>query len=306
MSLLVTGSIAIDSVQTPHGSLEDGPGGSAVYFSVAASIFVPTRLVGVVGEDYPQAFVDQFEGRQIDLTGLETRKGSRTFRWKGSYAGAMNEAETLQVDLNVLAEAGPKIPEAFRDSELVFLANTHPALQKELLGQLDGPKLVVADTMNLWIETERDALLELLGAIDGLVLNDGEARMLTGEDNLVLAARRVLAWGPRFVVIKKGEHGSLLLSGKNCLTLPAYPADGVTDPTGAGDSFAAGMMSRLAEAAATLDRDKLDVELLKAALVRGTVVASFTIEDFALGRIAGVTKDDIEKRVTEFRSMVNF
>ncbi|MCG3178913.1 MAG: hypothetical protein BIFFINMI_01243 [Phycisphaerae bacterium] len=306
MSLLVTGSIAIDSVKTPHGQLDDGPGGSAVYFSFASSVLVPTRLVGVVGEDYPQAFLDQFKGRQIDLTGLEVRKGSQTFRWKGSYQGAMNEATTLAVDLNVLAEAGPKIPAGFRDSELVFLANTHPALQVELLGQLAAPRLVVADTMNLWISNERDALLKLLARVDGFVLNDGEVRMLTGEDNLVLAGRRVLGWGPRFVVIKKGEHGCLLLTGQGMASLPAFPSDTVADPTGAGDTFAGGMMGTLALSAGRIDRDRLDLGLLKQSLVVGTVLASFTIEDFALGRLARVTRDDVDRRVAQFRDIVCF
>ncbi len=306
MSLLVTGSIAIDSVTTPHGELADGPGGSAVYFAFSASIFVPTRLVGVVGEDYPPAFLDRFKGRPIDLAGLEVRTGSKTFRWKGAYEGAMNEARTLEVDLNVLAEAGPRIPPSFRDSEYVFLANTHPALQGELLGQLSGPRLVVADTMNLWITTERDALLSLLGRIDGLVLNDGEARMLTGQDNLVAAGRRVLGWGPRFAVIKKGEHGCLILTAAGCMALPGFPTERVVDPTGAGDSFAGAMMATLAESKPPVSRDRLDPAMLKKAAVVGTVVASLNIEGFALDRLAAVTREDVQTRLDAFRPMVNF
>ncbi|MDD4889343.1 MAG: PfkB family carbohydrate kinase [Phycisphaerae bacterium] len=305
MSLLVTGSIAIDSVKTPHGEMSEGPGGSAIYFSFAASLFVPTRLVGVVGEDYPKAYFEQFKGRPIDLAGLEVRKGSKTFRWKGSYEGAMNEATTLAVDLNVLAEAGPKIPKSFADTEYVFLANTHPALQMELLGQLPAAKLVVADSMNLWIHTERAALVALLGKIDGFVLNDGEARMLTGQDNLIAAGRQVLAMGPRFVVIKKGEHGSLVFTRAGLVCLPGYPTEKVVDPTGAGDSYAGGMMGTLARDGKA-DRNHLDAQLLKTAVVTGTVVASLNIEGFALSRLSAITRKDVDERVAAFRPMVNF
>lgn len=305
MSLLVTGSIAIDSVKTPHGDMSEGPGGSAVYFSFAASLFVPTRLVGVVGEDYPADYLAAFKGRPIDLAGLEVRKGSKTFRWKGSYEGSMNEATTLAVDLNVLAEAGPKIPPAFRDSEYVFLANTHPALQAELLGQLPAARLVVADSMNLWISTERKALVALLGKIDGFVLNDGEARMLTGEANLIAAGRAVLAMGPRFVVIKKGEHGSLVFTREGLLCLPGYPTEKVVDPTGAGDSYAGGMMGVLARNG-TVSRDRLDPAVLKTAVVTGTVVASLNIEGFALSRLSAITSADVDARLAAFRPMVNF
>src|SRR4051812_1313874 len=233
MSLLVTGSIGIDTVETPFGKRDDVIGGSAIYFSYAASFFTPVRLVGVVGEDCPKNFFNVFEGRDVDTTGLETRKGSKTFRWHGSYVKDMNEAVTVEVDLNVLAERAPKIPDAFLDSRYVFLANTHPALQQQMLASLKGPKLVVADTMNLWIATERAELVKLLGKIHGLVLNDGEARLLTGKKNLIEAARDVLKLGPKFVVIKKGEHGSMLVSDKDVFVLPAYPADKVVDPTGA-------------------------------------------------------------------------
>jgi sugar/nucleoside kinase (ribokinase family) len=305
VSLLVTGSIAIDSVKTPHGDMGEGPGGSAVYFSFAASIFVPTRLVGVVGEDYPQAYIDSFAGRPVDLAGLEIRKGSKTFRWKGSYEGSMNEATTLAVDLNVLAEAGPKIPLPFRDSQYVFLANTHPALQQELLGQLTAPKLVVADSMNLWIRNEPAALKTLLGRIDGFVLNDGEARQLTGQDNLVRAGRMVLDMGPRFVVVKKGEHGSLVFTRDAMLALPGFPTEKVVDPTGAGDSYAGGMMGVLARDGVA-SRDALDPQRLKTAVVTGTVVASLNIEGFALTRLSTITTKDVEQRLAAFRPMVNF
>jgi len=298
MSLLVTGSIAIDSVKTPHGELNDGPGGSAVYFSFAASIFTPTRLVGVVGEDYPKSFLARFDGRPIDLSGLEVRKGSKTFRWKGSYAGSMNEAQTLAVDLNVLAEAGPKIPPQFADSEFVFLAATNPALQRDLVAQLKAPKLIVADTRDLWINTQRDGLLQTLRIVHGAILNDSEARLLTGQSNLVVAGRKILQWGPKFVVIKKGEHGVMLVTSDAVVSLPAYPTDAVKDPTGAGDSFAGGMMGYLAAQA------DASTDALKRALVRGTITASFTIEDFSLRRIEKITIADVDHRLDRYAEML--
>src|SRR3989440_4895537 len=238
MSLLVTGSIGIDTVETPFGKRDDVMGGSAVYFAYASSFFTPVRLVGVVGEDAPKSLFNVFEGRDVDAGGLEVRKGSKTFRWHGSYVKDLNEAVTVEVDLNVLAERAPKIPQNFLDSKYVFLANTHPVLQQEMLSSLKSPKLVVADSMNLWIQTQRPELCKLLSRVHGFVLNDGEARLLTEERNLIKAAQQVLKMGPKFVVIKKGEHGCLLVSERGAFVLPAYPTDQVIDPTGAGDSFA--------------------------------------------------------------------
>jgi len=300
MSLLVTGSIGIDSVKTPHGRVDDVLGGSAVYFSLAARVFSPVRLVGVVGDDFPQVHTDLLAGRGIDLAGLELRAGSKTFRWRGEYAGDMNEAQTLQTDLNVLAEAGPKIPPTLRDSRYVFLANTHPALQRQLLGQLTGPELVVCDTMNLWIETERDELLLTLAAVNGVVLNDGEARMLTERDNLVVAGKRILELGPKFVVIKKGEHGAMLVSADGVFVLPAYPTGELRDPTGAGDSFAGGMMGYLAAA------DGWDRKELRAALAHGTITASYTIEDFSVNRLLQIDRRAVLTRLREFCDMMRF
>ncbi len=300
MSLLVTGSIGIDTVETPFGKRDEVIGGSAIYFSYAASYFTPVRLVGVVGEDCPREFFDVFEGRDVDLDGLETRKGSKTFRWHGSYVKNMNEAVTVEVDLNVLAEHAPKIPAAFIDSRYIFLANTHPALQQQMLGCLKGPKLVVADTMNLWIQTERNELAKLLKQIHGLVLNDGEARLLTEKKNLIEAARDVLKMGPKFVVIKKGEHGCLMCSETEAFVLPAYPADRVVDPTGAGDSFAGGMMGYLST------QGNFSPATIKRALAFGTVVASYTIEDFSLGGLKKITRDDIDSRWNQFKQAMSF
>jgi len=300
MSLLVTGSIGIDTVETPFGNRPDVIGGSAVYFSYAASFFTPVRLVGVVGEDCPKNFLDCLGGRAIDTAGLEIRKGSRTFRWHGSYLKDMNEAVTVEVDLNVLAERAAKVPQAFLDSQYVFLANTHPALQLETLAKLPSVKFSVADTMNLWIQTERQHLEKLLTRIEGLVLNDGEARLLTGEKNLIVAARSVLKMGPKFVVIKKGEHGCILVGKNDTFVLPAYPADKVVDPTGAGDTFAGGMMGYL------VTQGGLSSATLKRALAFGTVVASFTISDFSLAGLAAATREQIDERWEKFKSAMSF
>jgi sugar/nucleoside kinase (ribokinase family) len=300
MSLLVTGSIGIDSVDTPFGRRKDVIGGSAIYFSYAASFFSHVRLVGVVGGDAPKIFFDIFQGRTVDTTGLEVRAGSKTFRWHGSYMKDMNEAQTLEVDLNVLAERAPQIPQHFRDSKYVFLANTHPVLQQQMLEHLPSSQLVVADTMNLWIQTEREALLRLLRRIHGLVLNDGEARLLTEKKNLIQAARDVLKMGPKFVVIKKGEHGSIMCTENDIFVLPAFPADKVIDPTGAGDSFAGGMMGYLST------HESFSPGNIKKAMAYGTVVASYTISDFSLGGLQKATRADIDARVNQLKHAMNF
>ncbi len=297
MSLLVTGSIAIDSVQTPFGKSDGLLGGSASYFSYAASFFGPVRLVGAVGPDFPQEFLELLKSRNIDTTGLEVRPNSKTFRWAGSYKGSMNEAVTTDLQLNVLAEKPPSIPPDFRDSEFVFLANTSPALQLDLLSQLDAPRMVVADTRDHWIIEARDDFLALLKKITGLVLNDFEAKILTGLDNMVVAGQAILKLGPQFVVIKKGEHGCLLFADSNICALPAYPTSDVKDPTGAGDCFAGGMMGYLASANA------VDFSALSKSLGFATVLASFAIEDFSLAGLQGITFEDITARLEKFRTM---
>ena len=301
MSLLVTGSIGIDTVEAPSGKVVDALGGSSVYFSYAAGFFGPVRFVGVVGEDCPDDFLKPLHDHpNIDMAGLEVRKGSKTFRWHGKYHEDVNERDTVAVDLNVLAEAGPTIPEAFRDSQYVFLANTHPALQAELLGQLKAPDLVVADTMDLWIGAERESLMGLMERIDGLVLNDSEAKLLTGEPNVVKAGLEIAKKVRRFVVVKKGEHGSLLFADGRVFTFPAFPAVDVIDPTGAGDSFAGAMMGFLAA------RDNIDNATLCRAIACGTVTASFNLEDFSLNRFFGINRDDIEKRLKQFEELTRF
>lgn len=301
MSLLVTGSIGIDTVKTPHGISENCVGGSAVYFSMAASFFSPVRFVGVVGPDCPFDLAKVFADKQIDLRGLEVRKGSKTFRWQGSYQGQMNEAKTEGVELNVLAEQPPKVPKEFADSTFVFLANTHPALQQKLLEQITKPQFVVADTMNLWIENEYAELQKLLKKVDGLIINDGEARLLARHSNTIIAAEQILDMGPRVVVIKKGEYGSMLMDRDgNSFMLPAYPTTKVKDPTGAGDSFAGAFMGYLANVKTT------DIASLKKAAAYGTVVASFTIEDFSLQSLTATTKSDIDKRFDLLRALTSF
>lgn len=298
MSLIVTGSIGIDSIEAPTGSVENVLGGSSIYFGAAASFFGPVRLVGAVGDDFPETFLDTFEHFHIDLAGLERREGSKTFRWRGRYHRNMNERDTLEVALNVLAEDLPPVPESYRNSAFVFLANTHPRGQIALLEQFPGHKLAVADTMDLWIETERQALGELLEQIDGLVLNDSEAFQLTGKSNIVRAAEAVLAMGPKFVIIKKGEHGAFLMHEEGMVALPAFAARDVVDPTGAGDTFAGGMMGQLAHSG------DLSLAGVRQAMAYGTIVASFNIESFSLGRLEQITRDDIDQRLTQFQNML--
>ena len=298
--LLVTGSIGIDTVITPTGRADEVLGGSAVYFAMAASLFGPVRLVGVVGEDFPDQFRTVFDGREVDLAGLEVRKGSKTFRWTGEYAADMNDRQTLNVELNVLDERGPTIPESFHDSQYVFLANTHPVLQRDLLAQVSKPKLAVCDTMDLWIETEREELLKTLAAVHGVVLNDSEALLLTGQRDLVRAGRWVLEHGPNFVVIKKGQHGCVLVAGEQIFVLPAYPTIDVLDPTGAGDAFAGGMMGYLASV------DLFSPRELKAAIAHGTITASIVIEGFSLDALQGTDRPCFLQRLETFVEMLRF
>ncbi len=298
MSLIVTGSIGIDTVITPTGRADEVLGGSSIYFGAAASFFTPVRIVGAVGEDFPASFLQVFKRFNIDTAGLEQRQGSKTFRWTGQYHPNMNERDTLKVELNVLAEALPPVPAAYRDSEYVFLANTHPAGQAALRSAFPRAKLVVADTMDLWIANEKPALQDLLRQVDGLVLNYEEAFQLTGKTNIVRAGEAVLVMGPKFVVIKKGEHGAFLLHEKGMAALPAYAARDVVDPTGAGDSFAGGMMGHLA---ATGD---LSFDNLRRAMAYGTIVASFNIESFSLQRLEQITRADLDKRLAQYARML--
>jgi len=301
MSLLVTGSIGIDTVTTPYGVSENCLGGSSVYFSMAASFFSPVRLLGVIGSDCPFDLVEVFAGRNVDLTGLEVREQSKTFRWGGSYQNDMDDRKTDYLELNVLAEAPPTVPAEYRDSEFVFLANTTPALQIQLLEQIEKPVFVAADTMNCWIEGNLDDLKVLLKKTDALIINEEEARLLAAESNLIKAGEKILDMGQGVVIIKKGESGSLMCErGGAKFLLPAFPAAKVKDPTGAGDSFAGALMGYLAR------NGKTDFASLKTAIAYGTVVASFTIADFSLKGLTSITKNDIESRLETLRKLTNF
>jgi sugar/nucleoside kinase (ribokinase family) len=300
MSLLVVGSVAIDNVETPDAHRENLVGGSATHFSYAASFFTQVRLLSVVGDDWPAAHTELLTSRGVDTSGLQVVRGGKTFRWTGRYEPNMNDRETLDVQLNVLGEFKPVLSDDYRQSRYVFLANGIPATQLEVLDQVPGCRLAVADTMELWIQTTHADLTTLLKRVDGLIINDSEAKLLAGTDNLVLAGHRVREMGPRFVVIKKGEHGAMFFSEFETYVLPAYPTERVIDPTGAGDTFAGGMMGYLAE------RDSFEPETLKMAMAYGVLAASFNVEGFGLERMREIARADIEDRMTAYRKMLSF
>ena len=299
MSLLVVGSVAFDSIETPHGNVDDALGGSASFFSVVASNFIKPRLVGVVGEDFPQEHKDLFEKKGIDISGLVTEKG-KTFRWKGRYHKDMNIRDTLEVHLNVFGTFNPILPDHFKDSKFVFLANSSPIVQAKVLDQVTKPELVLADTMDLWINIQKKELLELLPRIDGLLLNDSEAMLLTGESNLVRAGHATRKLGPKFVILKKGEHGAMLFSEAGVFVVPAFPTEKVIDPTGAGDTFAGGFMGYLAAA------PKLDFDAMKRAIIAGSALASFCVEKFGTERLLEINQQDLHKRMHEFVALSTF
>jgi sugar/nucleoside kinase (ribokinase family) len=296
---LVVGSIAFDTIETPHGIAPDALGGSATFSSVTASFFTRPRLVGVVGEDFPGNFRDLLGSRDIDLRGLVVEKGL-TFRWHGRYHQDMNGRDTVSVHLNVFGTFNPVLPEAFRDSTHVFLANGSPVLQAKVLDQIHRPELVIADTMDLWIQTQHDELCRLLPRLDGLLLNDSEAKLLTGEDNLVKAGHAIRQLGPKFAIIKKGEHGAMLFSADGVFVVPAYPTSTVIDPTGAGDTFAGGLLGYLASDTSP------PPGRLRRAMAYGTVLASLTVEGFGLDRLMRATRSEIDARLEEYRGMLHF
>lgn len=300
MPLVVTGSIGIDTIHTPASSATEVLGGSCTYFAAAASFFHPVRVVAAVGDDFDAQFLQTiraFPG--VDLEGLETRKGSETFRWTGRYHSNMNDRDTLEVDLGVLGEAPPPVPTAFADSQYIFLANAFPKNQMHFLDSFPNRRLTVADTMDLWISTEREALNELLERIDGLVLNDSEAEMMTEISNPVKAAMCIREkYKLKFVVLKKGEHGCLLAHEEGLAALPAFPIDTVIDPTGAGDCFAGGMMGYLASI------NRTDFASIQHALTHGTVISSFTVEAFSLDRLRQISIANIHERMIRFARAV--
>ncbi len=303
MSLIVTGTIGIDTVETPSARRERVLGGSAAYFAAAAAPFTPVRVVGVVGGDWPaehRAILEAVRG--ADLRGLETRAQGQTFAWGGKYLENLNVRETLFTDLGVVGEAPPMVPSVFADSSFVFLGNTHPSVQRGLLTQLPKRKLAIADTMDLWINIAHDELMKLLAEVDGLVLNDSETCLLTGVRNAVTAGERILGYGPRFVVVKKGEHGAVLVHRDGVAAVPAFPAteEMVIDPTGAGDSFAGGMMGHITREGLTPGASEFAI--LQDALTWGTVMASFTIGGFSLEGLRAATPDAIAQRHARFRA----
>ena len=297
--VLVVGSVALDSVETPFGKADDVLGGSGTYFSSSASHFAPVQLVGVVGDDYPVAQLQPLAARGVDLAGLEQVAGS-SFRWRGRYRHDLNSAETLETHLGVFSNFRPNIPEQFRKAPFVFLANIDPRLQLQVLEQVEKPRLVACDTMNFWIESRRPELIQLLGHVDLITLNDGEARQLTEHTNLVQAARWILDKGPKHVLIKKGEHGAFMFTRDSVFFAPAYPLESVFDPTGAGDSFAGGFIGSLAASG-----DLSDASMRRAVVV-GSAMGSFAVEKFSNGRLLEITRADIDARVQEFRQLVAF
>lgn len=299
MSLLVVGSVAFDNIRTPYGHAEDIQGGSATYFSVTASYFAPVNVVAVVGEDFGDAQMQIFRGRRIDTQGLERAKG-KTFRWRGEYTGDMNEARTLETQLNVFQSFAPKIPAPYLDSEYVFLGNIDPALQLHVRHQLPKARLVACDTMNYWITGKPDDLKKTLAAVDVLVINEGEARQLTGSENLRKSAAAIQKLGPRTLVVKRGEHGAVLFRDQSIFFAPAFPLEQVRDPTGAGDTFAGGFMGYLAREGDCSESN------LRRALVYGSVMASFAVEEFGLARLLRVRPEEIEARFKEFKAMTYF
>jgi len=299
MSILVVGSAALDTIKTPYGVVKDALGGSAIYFAAAASFFTPVKIVAVVGGDFPHEQLNFCKNRGVDTAGLEVAPG-KTFRWSGVYHVDMNQRDTLSTDLNVFETFSPKLPTAYRDTPNLFLANIHPALQWEVLNQMTQPKLVMLDTMNLWISTALPELKKVMSKVDAIILNDQEARQITGETNLIKAARGVSQLGPKMVIVKKGEHGAFLLADDSFFAVPAFPLESLFDPTGAGDSFAGGLFGYLASCGA------YSQAAIRKAIVYGSVVASFAVEKFSVDRLRDLTRDEIEDRYKHFAEITRF
>jgi sugar/nucleoside kinase (ribokinase family) len=299
MSLLVVGSVALDSVETPFGARENALGGSATFFSAAASLLTQVGVVGVVGDDFPLAQIEFLRARGVDLSGLEKVSG-RTFRWKGRYDFDLNAAQTLDTQLNVFEHFKPKLSPQACKADRIFLGNIDPVLQLSVLDQIERPSLVAADTMNYWIASKREALLALLPRVDVLLVNDGEARQLSGESNVIKAARAIQRMGAKAVVVKRGEYGALLSVGTETFSAPAFPLADVLDPTGAGDSFAGGFLG-------LLDRtNRRDLPVLKQAVVMGATLASFTVEQFSVDGLRDLTLDQVTARFRSFRALTHF
>ncbi len=299
MPVLVVGSVAMDSVETPFGKADDVLGGSATFFSAAASLLTPVQLVGVIGTDYPLEKLEPLAARGVDLAGLERADG-QSFRWRGRYSHDLNSAETLETHLGVFSRFSPKIPSQFRDAPFVFLGNIDPRLQLDVLNQVTQPKLIACDTMNFWIQSRRPELIDLLGKVDLVTLNDGEARQLSEKVNLVQAANWIMELGPKHVIIKKGEHGALMFSHGHVFFAPAYPLESVFDPTGAGDSFAGGFIGYLARSG------DLSEANMRRAVMYGSALGSFAVEKFSIERLMTLTRGEIDGRVRQLRELTAF
>ena len=297
--LLVVGSMAFDTVRTPFGEANDVLGGSATYFSTSASFFTDVDLIAVIGEDFPEEHLSFLRERGINLAGLERREG-KTFRWKGEYTYQLNEAQTLETHLNVLETFRPKIPEEYRTPHMLFLGNIDPDLQMDVLSKVTRPNVVACDTMNFWIDGKRDALWKVLEKIDILIINDGEARALGEDSNLVQVAKRILAKGPKHLIIKRGEYGVLMFTGDQIFGAPAFPLEQVKDPTGAGDTFAGGFMGHLAASG------DMSTEGLRQAIIFGSVMASFNVEAFSLDRLRHLDRKEIDTRFRAFKQLTHF
>lgn len=301
MSLLVIGSLALDTIETPFGKAEYTLGGSATFISTTSSYFInDVRLVGIVGNDFPASEVDFLKSKGIDLSGLEISKTKKTFHWHGVYHTDMNNRDSLKTELNAFEDFDPIIPEIFKDSEFVCLGNVNPEIQKKVILQLNKPKFVMIDTMNFWIEGKLDALKETMKLVDMMVINDSEAKMLAHENNLLIAAKKIFSMGPKMLIIKKGEHGAMLITKDLTFCVPAFPLEKVFDPTGAGDTFAGGFMGWLSK---TKDISPAN---LKLAIVYGSVMASLAVEEFSLDGIRNLNKEKIMKRFEEFRNLTHF
>ncbi len=303
MSITVVGSIAYDAVKTPFGERERMLGGAAVHFALAASFFEQVRVVGPVGDDFGEAELEILRGRGVDVSDVERIAGGKTFFWRGEYGWDLNSRETLDTQLGVFEGFAPKLSGPSCASDVLFLANIQPDLQREVRGQLPDARFVALDSMNLWIEDARDSLVQAVESVDCVILNDAELRQLTGKPNLFMAAREVLSWGPRAVVAKQGEYGAALITRERFFSLPAFPLESVIDPTGAGDTFAGGFVGYIA---AHLGSGELSDELLRAAMAHGTVLASFNVEEFGTERVVRLTDEEIAARVQELREITRF
>ena len=300
MSLLVVGSVAFDAVETPFGKCDQMLGGSASHFSISASFFTDVSIVGVVGGDFTEADGEIFHERNIGTGDLERIPDGKTFRWAGRYEYDLNVAHTLDTQLNVFADFKPKLSDASKASRLLFLGNIQPDLQREVREQMPNAELVALDTMNLWIENTRDSLVRTIKGVDVVIINDAEARQLTGIPNLIKAAREILTWGPKALIVKRGEYGAALFTPENYFAIPAYPLESVFDPTGAGDTFAGGFMGYLSS------QEKLDEAAMRRAMIFGSVMASFNVEEFGTERVRRLTHEEINQRFHSFKQMTHF